>query len=208
MSGSERFPGFDVLGQSSHWDDATRATVLGRMHDLPAMRFFTPGQQAALVCLLDQLVGQRAEPGGPRVELARIVDARLAERQTDGWHYDTMPTDDQAWVRSLEALDDDAVAASGTVFGELSWDQQRELLDRLHSSDAKNWHGMPRAAIWGLWTRYAATAFYSHPELWNEIGFSGPSYPRGYKNIGVGKREPFEVRDAHPGDDPLRGGGR
>ena len=58
--------------------------------------------------------------------------------------------------------------------------------------------------MWSLWTRYACTAFYSHPAAWDEIGFAGPAYPRGYKNIGIDKLEPFEVRDADPGDDPLR----
>ena len=46
--------------------------------------------------------------------------------------------------------------------------------------------------------RYACTAFYSHPWAWNEIGFGGPAYPTGYKNLGVERREPWEVaeRDA------------
>jgi hypothetical protein len=58
--------------------------------------------------------------------------------------------------------------------------------------------------VWSLWTRYACTAFYAHPAGWNEIGFPGPAYPRGYKNPGVDAREPFEVRDARPGSDPVR----
>jgi len=208
MIGAERFPGFDVLAQRAHWDDATRAVLLDRMHDLPAMRFFSPEHEAALVCLLDQLVGQRTAPGEPRIELARMVDARLAEQQTDGWHYDSMPRDDVAWPRTLDALDDDAAAAFGAPFSQLGWDRQHELLDRIHRSEATRWRGFVRSAVWSLWTRYAATAFYSHPQSWNEIGFSGPSYPRGYKNLGVDKREPFEVRDAHPDRDPLRGRGR
>ena len=42
---------------------------------------------------------------------------------------------------------------------------------------------------------------------WDEIGFPGPAYPRGYKNPGVGEREPFEVprRAARPRD-PVREG--
>jgi len=55
-------------------------------------------------------------------------------------------------------------------------------------------------------TRYACTAFYAHPSAWAEIGFPGPAYPRGYKNAGVGKLEPFEVGDAQPAEDPVRGG--
>ncbi len=34
----------------------------------------------------------------------------------------------------------------------------------------------------------------------------GLAYPRGYKNAGVGKLEPFEVRDARPAEDPVKEG--
>jgi hypothetical protein len=52
----------------------------------------------------------------------------------------------------------------------------------------------------------ACTAFYSHPRVWDEIGFPGPAYPRGYKHAGVDAREPFEVADHHPADDPVQEG--
>ncbi len=67
------------------------------------------------------------------------------------------------------------------------------------------WHGLIAAHVWSLWTRYACTAFYAHPVAWNEIGFPGPAYPRGYKNPGVDAREPFEVADVRPAADPVRG---
>jgi hypothetical protein len=56
------------------------------------------------------------------------------------------------------------------------------------------------AHTWGLWMRYACTAFYAHPWAWNEIGFGGPAYPRGYKNIGVGSREPWEHKETDARD--------
>ena len=65
-------------------------------------------------------------------------------------------------------------------------------------------HDLPAKHVWSLWTRYACTAFYAHPAAWAEIGFPGPAYPRGYKNAGVGKLEPFEVPDAKPAIDPVR----
>ncbi|MGZ4619257.1 MAG: hypothetical protein ACXV3F_11180 [Frankiaceae bacterium] len=52
--------------------------------------------------------------------------------------------------------------------------------------------------MWSLWTRYAATAFYSHPWAWNEIGFGGPAYPRGYQNLGLDAREHWERPEQHP----------
>lgn len=202
-SGTPRFPTFDVMAQAPHWDAATRAVVDGRLDDLPPVRFFTPAEEAAATCLLDQLMGQRSAPGEERVELVRMVDGRLAEDQTDGWHYDDMPTDEDAWRRSLAALDEDAGAVHGRLFVELSWDDQHALLTAIKRGSDVYWHGLPRTRLWGMWTRYASTAFYSHPWAWNEIGFSGPAYPRGYKNAGIGRLESFEVHDAQPSDDPL-----
>jgi hypothetical protein len=46
-------------------------------------------------------------------------------------------------------------------------------------------------------------AFYSHPWAWNEIGFGGPAYPRGYQALGVDRHEPWEGREAFDVD-PVR----
>jgi gluconate 2-dehydrogenase subunit 3-like protein len=203
--GGGRFPGFDVLEFRTHWDDATIAAVEGRLGMLPPIRFFTVEEESTATALFDQLLYQRDEP---KVPITRMVDSRLAELQTDGWHYDTMPPDVDAWRATLAALDEDARAAREAPFCECSWDDQTALLTAVHDSKADRWHGFPPAQVWSLWTRYACTAFYSHPWAWSEIGFAGPAYPRGYKNIGVDKLEPFEVRDARPSDDPVRGAAR
>jgi hypothetical protein len=189
--GGGRFPRFDTIAQAPHWDHATLAVVGSRLGLLPAVRFFTPAEEAAAAALFDQLLYQREDP---RIPIVQLVDARLAEEQTDGWHYDTMPRDDQAWRDSLAGLDANATAECGGNFAACDGDQQKAILT-----------GIPAVCVWGLWTRYACTAFYSHPWAWNEIGFAGPAYPRGYKNLGVDKREPFEVRDAHVNDDPIAG---
>ena len=133
-----------------------------------------------------------------------MVDARLAEKQTDGWHYETMPADDVAWRKSLAGLDADSVDVHGHAFTRCSWDQQHAILASIQNRDDDDqWHGMVASRVWSLWTRYACTAFYAHPWAWNEIGFDGPAYPRGYKNIGVDRLEANEVHDAHPSDDPV-----
>lgn len=200
-NGGDRFPGFDVLSQREHWDAATEAVVESRLGLLPQMRFFDVVEEASATALFDQLLDQRDEP---RVPVTRMVDSRLAEKETDGWHYDSMPADPDAWRRSLAALDDDANATYGAVFADCTWNDQHALLADIQRLGSADWHGMPASAVWGLWTRYACTAFYSHPSAWNEIGFAGPAYPRGYKNLGIDRREPFEVADANPDDDPTR----
>jgi hypothetical protein len=53
--------------------------------------------------------------------------------------------------------------------------------------------------------RYVVQAFYSHPWAWNEIGFGGPAYPRGYSRFGsphlnAAEREAWEGREAYDVD--------
>ena len=71
------------------------------------------------------------------------------------------------------------------------------LIQAVQDLKSGDWHGLNAAHVWSLWTWYACTALYAHAHAWDEIGFPGPAYPRGYNNAGVGKREPFETPDAH-----------
>ncbi len=41
----------------------------------------------------------------------------------------------------------------------------------------------------------AADVYYAHPWAWDEIGFGGPAYPRGYTRLERGDPEPWEVRE-------------
>jgi hypothetical protein len=198
-----RFPGFDVLGQAPHWDQVTADLVTARCEPPSAMRFFSAAEQACAAALLDQVTGQC---GARMVPVLQMVDARLAAGETDGWRYADMPEDGQAWRDSLAYLDKDASLRCGRGFADASEVDQMALLQAVLDLGPESWHGLPAAHAWSLWTRYACTAFYSHPAAWAEIGFPGPAYPRGYKNAGVGKLEPFEVPDAQPSDDPVGDG--
>lgn len=200
--GGGRFPEFNTTGQARHWDAATASVVMGRLGRPPDIRFFTATQEAAASALFNQLLDQREEP---RIPVVAMVDARLAAQETDGWHYEDMPADADAWRQTLAALDDEARIRCGTVFAAAGWHEQTRLLQGIQNLGPDLWHGIPAKQTWSLWTRYACTAFYSHPWAWEEIGFAGPAYPRGYKNIGVDSLEPFEVQDARPGADPARG---
>ncbi len=195
--GKGRFPGFDVLDEVDRWDDVTAGVVLARLDPQPEVSFFTVAEQATADALFDQLLGQDDDP---KVPVLLLVDRRLALGQTDGWRYEDMPEDGDAWRRTLAALDDDAEGRHGDRFHHLTWEQQGALVQAVN--DAETWHGLPGSRVWSLWTRYTSTAFYSHPWAWNEIGFGGPAYPRGYKALGVDKREGWEVAD-HQRVDPV-----
>jgi hypothetical protein len=191
QSRGDRFPGFDVLDSVDAWDDVTAGAVLERLSHPTGLSFFTPAEVAVAGPLLDLLLAQDADP---RVPVLELVDRRLAVGETDGWHYDDLPEDAQAWRETLAALDKSAHNRSGGGFAELPATEQAALVDEVRRADS--WQGFTASHVWSLWTRYACTAFYSHPWAWNEIGFPGPAYPRGYLNPGLDARERWEVADA------------
>ncbi len=92
--GRGRFPGFDVLDEVDVWDDVTAGVVLGRLALPGDLAYFTPHEAGIAGPLLDLLL---AQDGEPRVPVLALIDQRLAVGETDGWHYDELPEDADAW---------------------------------------------------------------------------------------------------------------
>jgi len=197
-----RFPGYDVLASTGSWDPVTADVVLGRLEPPGPLRFFPDGLDRTAGALFDQLLDQGADP---RVPVLQMVDARLAQGETDGWRYADMPEDGAAFLASLRGLDAEARSLAGGDFADVDEVAQAQILNDVQARDGQ-WHDLRAEHVWSLWTRYACTAFYSHPWAWNEIGFGGPAYPRGYGNLGMDRRESWEVRDVSPQSPPAGDG--
>src|SRR5581483_685949 len=193
--GRGRFDGYDTLDNIERWDSVTTGVVLDRLDPRGDFSFFTPVEQAVAGALFDLLLAQHEEP---KVPVLSMVDHRLALDETDGWMYADMPEDREAWRATLAALDEDARKAFAVGFAAVPTADQAQLLQAVH--DADRWHGWKASHVWSLWTRYACAAFYAHPWAWNEIGFGGPAYPRGYKPLGLDHRENWERQEADARD--------
>src|SRR4051812_11990891 len=87
-----RYPEYDVLAQSQHWDDPTRKVVMARL-EAPPYRYFTPTQVRTLEAFCDVVTGQDDEP---RIGVLRYVDQDLHEGRGPGHRYADMPDDGEA----------------------------------------------------------------------------------------------------------------
>jgi hypothetical protein len=197
-SAEQRFPGYEVMQQRPAWDEVTTAVVTARLNPSGPPLFFSAEEEPAARALLDRLLAQDEEP---RVPVFEVIDGRLAERRGDGFRYEDMPGDPEAWRQSIVALNETARSDFGQSFAELSQRDQRDIIEEVRLCKGQ-WHGLPAERLFSLWMRYACSAFYAHPWAWNEIGFGGPAYPRGYKNLALGAREPWEVAE-YDAQDPV-----
>jgi hypothetical protein len=193
-----RYPDYDVLSQVDHWDDATRRIVLDRVDRPPSFRFFDERERATLKAFCDCLTAQDDEP---RIPVLAYIDEKLFENQGDGYQYFDMPSDQETWRTVARGLDDEARALGVASFDELSLHHQHQICHKLAQGEVWGgaWATFNVERAFALVMRYACEAFYAHPWAWNEIGFGGPAYPRGYSAFGnpeLGEREPWEGREA------------
>lgn len=198
-----RYPTFDVLSAANTWDRATTAVVMARLEDPQPLRFFTPVQEPTLRAFCDTVMAQDTEP---RVPVAEFVDDKLASGRLDGFQYADMPDDRDTWHVVLEGLDFTANARFGKPgFAAAEPDGREAIVDDLAHGrlDGGPWERINVSRAWGVCMRAILAGFYSHPWAWNEIGFGGPAYPRGFMRLGpVSTTEPFE-RHGATDEDPV-----
>jgi hypothetical protein len=199
-----RYPDYDVLEQQEHWDEVTRKLILDRVHNVPEIRFFEPAEVETLTVFADLYLAQDSEP---RVPVMAYVDEKLFEGKLDGYQYFDLPDDRETWRRVARGLDQEAERRGAERFALLSMAGQLEVM---HDFDGGNLHGgvwdtLNVSRAWSVVTRHLLQQFYAHPWAWNEIGFGGPAYPRGYSRFGSphlqsAEREEWEGKEAYVRD--------
>ncbi len=193
-----RYPDFDVLEQSDHWDEVTRRVVLARLQ-APAIRFFDDAQARTLDAFCDTVLAQDREP---RVPVLAFVDAKLHAGRLDGYQYADMPGDRETFGLVARGLDEAARERGAPSYADADADAQVAICEAFAEARLSGgaWRELGVAHAWAVVMRYVLAAFYSHPWAWNEIGFGGPAYPRGYMRPGIGQKEPWESDDDFPLD--------
>jgi Gluconate 2-dehydrogenase subunit 3 len=202
-----RYPDFDVLDAVDTWDEATKKVVLARLDPPGPLRFFSPEEEPTLCAFCDVVLAQYDEP---RVPVAEMVDAKLADGNLDGYRYAGMPRDPDTWRTVLAGLDHTARAAYGCRFADCSTERRENAVREFAEGRLVGgpWETLNVTRAWSVVMRAVLAQFYAHPWAWNEIGFGGPAYPRGFLRLGGAgaNREPFEKPGA-VAVDPVRENG-
>lgn len=194
-----RYPDYDVVNEAPHWDDVTRKVVLDRIEKVPEIRFFSDTEARTLGVFCDLVLAQDREP---RVPVLNMIDAKLFAGELDGFRYAELPDDRETWRRLAEGLDAAARQHGSDEFATAPSRVQRQVIQSLSegSLHGQVWDELPAKRAWTVVMRAVLSTFYSHPWVWNEIGFGGPAYPRGFARLGVGQREHWEGAAASDAD--------
>lgn len=191
------YPGYHVLDQQNFWDAATRKLILDRVSSDTPLRFFAPAEQLTMQAVVERVLPQDDRAESTRIAILPGIDKRLFENRIEGFRYEDMPSDQDAYRLAARAIELMAKQLHAQPFHTLKTLQQEVILQSLHDNEPKAaqdlWQQLNLKRFWTMLVSDCCAVYYAHPNAWEEIGFGGPAYPRGYMRLENGEGEPWEV---------------
>ena len=192
------YPGHSTLSQQPYWDKTTRDLVNDRVNHTPPIRHFSAESARFWRAVFDHILPQTDRTSQSRIPILERVDDRLHNKRGEGFRYENMPPDPEAYRLAEIAINEESQSRYSAGFIDLPHLQQDVALKAIHDGKPavkEFWKQMPIGRFWALLMQDAVEAYYSHPWAWDEIGFGGPAYPRAYTRLERGEPEPWEVEE-------------
>ncbi|PYS77729.1 MAG: hypothetical protein DMF66_08855 [Acidobacteria bacterium] len=192
-----RYPRYNVLDKwsSPDWDDQTREVVRRRLEEVPEIRFFTAAEARTLAAVAERIIPQPDRRETEKIPIVPWIDEKLYEDERDGYRYEEF----EAWRNGLVGINETAQALFwGKTFVDLDPLSQDMVLTHVARGDAPGatWKRMPAARFFkSVLSITIVKIYYAHPAAWNEIGYNGPSSPRGHVRKWEGGVDPWEAQE-------------
>jgi hypothetical protein len=196
-----RYPNYNVLDKwsSPGWDDQTREVVRQRLEEIPPIRFFTEQEARTLAAVAERVVPQPERGETAKIPIVPWIDEKLYEDRRNGYRYEELPPQREAWRLGLKGIDETAQALfDGKLFTHLDSLSQDVVLTYVARGNAPGaaWEQMPAARFFkSVLFITIVKLYYAHPLAWNEIGYNGPSSPRGHVRKWEGGVDPWEAEE-------------
>lgn len=162
------------------WDDRTLEILDERARTNYArdrLEHFTEREAVAMRGALARLIPQTEE-----IDLVGFIDGRMWDALGRGDRRPGMPDEIEVLKSGLFGLDEAAEHLHRMTFSELGGEEQDAILRLVQENKAPggSWTKVPGDYFFQRLYARALTGYYSHPKVWQRIGFYGPSYPEGY----------------------------
>ncbi|MGH9582283.1 MAG: gluconate 2-dehydrogenase subunit 3 family protein [Bryobacteraceae bacterium] len=126
------YPDYSTMSQKAYWDAATRKLVEARIYHVPPIRFFTPGEQPTIEAVVDRILPQDDRLPEKKIPVLHFIDERLFEDIIDGYRFEDMPPDREAYRMGIQAIDETASKMGGKPFAALDPVKRDEVLKTIH----------------------------------------------------------------------------
>ena len=182
-----------LLG-TPHVSAATRAALQARLNaPVYTPQLLAPETYALLEAVAARLFPQPDRPEQP-IPLAPAIDQRLSEGRADGWRYDALPPDREAYRLGLGGIQEIAQSLFQADFATISAEQQDATLQALASGTppGTTWETLDAGRFFEEMLAELTETYYAHPLAQEEIGYVGMADLPAWTKIGLNEKEDRE----------------
>ncbi|RZK17852.1 MAG: gluconate 2-dehydrogenase subunit 3 family protein [Hymenobacter sp.] len=189
---------FEQLLPTDHVSAATRAALTQRLAATEAAAAYEPQFFAPETYRLLEAVAARLFPQPERplpIPLAPAVDERLTKGKSDGWRYDALPPDREAYRLGLGGIEQIAQLLFKADFEQLTSVQQDEVIQTLATGNPPGevWQTLQADRFFEEMLAELTATYYAHPWAQDEIGYTGYADLPAWTKIGLNEKEPREL---------------
>lgn len=190
------YKNFDVMDSFEEWDERTQELIKKRLASGEKINFFTKEETEILISVLKILLAEENEDLIKRV--AAYIGDNLEKNVGKGYRDAALPKEEALYRKGIAAIKDTSKSIyPGQNFIDLDDEQKTRVIEEIRQ-------GKPPGDYWQkaqidskkffkIILTDAVSSFYSQPEVWSEIGYAGPAYPRDYVRVELGGRDPWEA---------------
>ncbi|MEZ0607255.1 gluconate 2-dehydrogenase subunit 3 family protein [Fibrella sp. WM1] len=154
---------------------ATRSALLERVQPtITPPRYFSEAELTLLQAVALRLAGPIPATGP--IDMARPIDERLADGKSNGWRYNDMPTDGEAYKLGLTGIDQHAQRRFGQAFIALPDAEKDAVLTDVQQGnvpDNGSWQRVSPKRFFEELLTEITEYLYAHPYMQEAIGYVG-----------------------------------
>ncbi|MDD9270530.1 gluconate 2-dehydrogenase subunit 3 family protein [Paenibacillus sp. GCM10023248] len=189
------YPSFDVMDEQDAWDDHTQSIVTSRLNSEITFHFLTEPETKLLRRICSILVNdQRADV----LDYILVhIDQTLHQSPGESQRKVGVPHASELVRSGLGAIEQGARLTYDAAYTELDTQEQIQYLQSISASMAEPqhiWSPIPQKELFKKLMNLTIESYCSHPNVWSEIGYAGPAYPRGYVRTEIGQLDPWEAK--------------
>lgn len=138
-----------------------------------------------------------------QVDIAGCLDSILAEGKGNGWRYDEMPPDNEAFLYGLSGINETSQIMFEAAFGVLDTEAQHKVLCSIQDGTAggKTWERIAARLFFEELLAQVVELYYSHPFAKEEIGEVAMADAKGWQKIGLNEHEAHEPQTISSNND-------
>jgi hypothetical protein len=136
-----------------------------RIEQKPPIRFFSAYEEKVLEAVIDRLIPQDVPLLEKRIDLVPVIDDRLYKNALNGFRYEDMLSDRDAYCEGLRAIEEMSRRRFNTRFVDLSGSSQELILNSLRDNEPDPAHEVWKRILvhrfWNMLVRDCADACYA-----------------------------------------------